>query len=68
MIPVFYLKRPRWKFRYSDDGYVRALAQGMFGIGDVVFVKAENLDIFGSDVNKIMSDAKKEIEGILKTE
>ena len=40
----------------------------MFGIGDVVFVKAENLDIFGSDVNKIMSDAKKEIEGILKTE
>ncbi|MDD6988615.1 hypothetical protein [Ruminococcus sp.] len=44
------------------------MAQGMFGIGDVVFVNAENLDIFGSDVNKIMSDAKKEIEGILKTE
>lgn len=50
----------------SDDaygyGYVKALAQGLFGIDEVLLVKAENLDIYGSDVYKIMSEAKREID------
>ncbi|MGN0508945.1 MAG: NAD(P)H-dependent oxidoreductase [Ruminococcus sp.] len=56
---------------FNDEfgyGYVRALAQGLFGIGEVVLIKAENLDIVGSDVSKIMSDAKKLIDEILKKE
>ena len=43
-------------------GYVKALAQGMFGIDDVLMIKAENLDVFGSDVSKIMSEAKGKID------
>lgn len=50
----------------ADDaygyGYVKALAQGMFGIDEVLLIKAENLDIYGSDVYKIMSEAKREID------
>lgn len=50
----------------ADDaygyGYVKALAQGLFGIDEVLIVKAENLDIYGRDVYKIMSEAKREIE------
>lgn len=50
----------------ADDaygyGYVKALAQGMFGIDEVLLVKAENLDIYGSDMYKIMSEAKREID------
>ena len=46
----------------ADDaygyGYVKSLAQEMFGIDEVLLVKAENLDIYGSDVSKIMSEAK----------
>lgn len=56
---------------FNDEfgfGYIKTLAQVMFGIGEVVLIKAENLDIIGSDVNKIMTDAKKEIDEILKTE
>ena len=50
----------------ADDaygyGYVKALAEGMFGIDEVLLIKAENLDIYGSDVYKIMSEAKREID------
>ena len=41
--------------------YVKALAQGFFGIPDVQMVKAEELDIQGADVNQIMERAKNEI-------
>ena len=34
--------------------YVRAVAEGFFGIGDVSFYSAEGLDIYGADVEKIM--------------
>lgn len=43
-------------------GYVKALAQGMFGIEEVLLIKAENLDVFGSNVERIMSEAKGEID------
>ena len=41
--------------------YVKAIATGFFGIGDVKFFSAEGLDIFGADVNLIMQKAKEEI-------
>ena len=41
--------------------YVRAIATGFFGIGDVKFFSAEGLDIYGADVNLIMQKAKEEI-------
>ena len=41
--------------------YVRAIATGFFGIGDVKFFSAEGLDIYGADVNLIMKKAKEEI-------
>lgn len=39
--------------------YVHALAKGFFGIEEVQRVKAEGLDIFGADVEKILAEAKK---------
>lgn len=44
----------------SDEygyGYVKALAQGFYGIVDVHQVKAEGLDMVGADVEKILSRA-----------
>ena len=43
-------------------GYVRALAQQMFGIPDVVLFKAEDLDIIGNDVEGIIEGSKLEID------
>ena len=39
-------------------GYVKALAEGYFGIDDVRMLKAENLDIDGADVEAILDEAK----------
>lgn len=41
--------------------YVKSLAQGFYGIGDVSLVKAEGLDIWGADVKGIMEAAKQGI-------
>ena len=44
----------------SDEygyGYVKALAQGFYGIIDVHQVKAEGLDMVGADVEKILNRA-----------
>lgn len=41
--------------------YVKALAENFFGIKDISFFSAEGLDIFGTDVNKVMDEAKKRI-------
>ena len=38
-------------------GYVKALAQGFYGINDVEMIKAVGLDIYGADVEKIMEEA-----------
>ena len=38
--------------------YVKALAEGFFGIDDVRFFSAEGLDIAGADVKAIMDEAK----------
>ena len=41
--------------------YVKALAQGFFGIAEVHRCAAEGLDIFGVDVERILCQAKAEI-------
>ena len=38
--------------------YVKALAQGFYGIPEVTMVKAEGLDIYGADPEAIMAQAK----------
>ncbi len=42
-------------------GYIKALAENYYGIKDVRHIKALGLDIIGSDVEKILSDAENEI-------
>lgn len=59
---------------YDNFGfeYVKALAQKIYGIGEVLFFKAENLDIDGNDVNDVndilrraKSDAEKTLRGVV---
>lgn len=50
---------------YSTDfgfGYIKALCDALYGIGDVRLVKAEGLDIIGNDVDAILKAAKTEID------
>ncbi|MDO4866957.1 MAG: NAD(P)H-dependent oxidoreductase [Clostridia bacterium] len=42
-------------------GYVRALAQGYYGIQDVRLIKAVGLDLYGADVDAILASAEKSI-------
>lgn len=45
---------------FSDEygfGYVKALAQGFYGINEVCLVKAEGLDEIGVDVDEILEKA-----------
>ena len=44
-------------FNFGYD-YVKALAQGFYGISNVSLVKAESLDVWGADVEAIMAAAK----------
>ena len=47
-------------FNFGYD-YVKALAQGFYGIPNVSIVKAEGLDIWGADAQAIMEAAKADI-------
>ena len=50
----------------SDEygfGYVKALAQTFYGIGEVKCFAAQALDIFGSDTEGILAAAKADIDG-----
>ena len=47
-------------FNFGYD-YVKALAQGFYGISDVSLVKADGLDIWGADVEAIMEEAKNSV-------
>lgn len=42
-------------------GYIKSLCENFYGIKDVVFIKAEELDIIGSDVENILKKAEAEI-------
>ena len=44
--------------------YVKALAENFFGVNDVSFYSAEGLDIYGADVEGIMSEAKERISNL----
>ena len=37
-------------------GYVKALAENFYGINDVKIIKATGLDIYGANIEKIISD------------
>ena len=43
-------------------GYVKALAQGYYGIGAVRLIEAVGLDIYGADVEAILEEAEETIE------
>ena len=43
-------------------GYIKSLCDNFYGIGDVFFINAENLDIVGSDVESILRTAEEEIK------
>ena len=49
----------------SDDfgfGYIKSLAENFYGINNINYVKAEGLDIFGANIQKILEEAKKDID------
>ena len=48
-----------------DFGYVKALAQNFYGIGDVRLLKATGLDIDGTDVSGIMRSAEEKIDALI---
>ncbi|MBP3855932.1 MAG: NAD(P)H-dependent oxidoreductase, partial [Ruminiclostridium sp.] len=61
---LFYVTTAGGKI-FNDEygyGYVKALAEGFYGIGETVCFKAEGLDIYGSDTEKLLNDAKKQID------
>ncbi len=47
-------------------GYVQALAQNFYAIADTYCVKAENLDVDGANVERILSHAKHDIDTLPK--
>ena len=52
----------------SDEfgfGYIKSLAENFYGINDINYIKAEGLDIFGANIQKILEIAKKDIDKIL---
>lgn len=53
---------------YDNFGfeYVKALAQKLYGIGEVLFFKAENLDIDGNDVKELVEKTKDEIDAEMR--
>lgn len=45
-------------------GYIKALANTLYGISDTRLIKAEGLDIIGNDIDAILKKAKTEIDDI----
>lgn len=43
-------------------GYIKSLAQRFYGIKNISYIKAENLDLIGADVEAILQHAEKEID------
>lgn len=52
-------------FNFGFD-YVKALAENFYGIKDILFFKAENLDVDGNDITEILQTAKREIDKYFK--
>ncbi len=54
---------------YDDSygyGYVDALSDAFYGIKNRTLIKAEGLDIYGADVEKILQDAEDEIDNLFR--
>lgn len=47
-------------------GYIRALAQGFFGISETLFFGAEELDLPGADVEALLMQARVQMDAVLK--
>ncbi len=45
--------------------YIEALSKTLYGIKDVVLIKAEGLDIYGHNIEDILSKTKKDIDNLL---
>lgn len=60
---MYYISTSGGNF-YEDFGfnYIKALANNMFGIKNVIKFSAEGLDIWGNDTKKIIDNALKQIE------
>ncbi len=54
---------------YNDDNfgfeYIKNLAQNFYGITDVNLIKAEGLDIYGTDISKKIIQARRDIDELL---
>ena len=48
--------------------YIKSVAQDFHGIENVDYIKAEELDIIGSDVDKILQKAKEKIDKLVEKE
>lgn len=51
----------------NDDfgyGYIKALSNMLYGIKETYYIKAQGLDIYNADIDKILSEAKKEIDNL----
>lgn len=48
-------------------GYIKSLAENFYNIKNINYIKAEGLDIYDSNVQKILEKSKKEIDVIYKT-
>lgn len=46
-------------------GYIKSLCERLYGINDLIFIKAEGLDIWGADVDNILNTAKRQIPFLL---
>ena len=47
-------------------GYIRDTVKSMFGVAETYFIKAENLDVFVEDTEKILADAREGIDGLIR--
>ena len=61
---IFYVSTAGGHYVPEDFGfgYVKALAEGFYGIRDVRLIRAAGLDIYGADVDEIMKEAAEKIE------
>ena len=61
---LFYVTTAGGDFTPEDYGfgYVKALANGYFGIPEVIQIKVDGLDIYGADVYSIINEAYNKID------
>ena len=46
-------------------GYIKSLAENFYGIKNIDYIKAEGLDIYGADIQKIIEKTKKDIDKLV---